>query len=105
MEDDDAGHFDIEMYQDGPVTIGKLVTTNISLDREDPSILQNGGIYTFHVRATELIDEETPADSAVSVVTIVVTDVDDLVPTFNKKYFHLKILEDTAVGTPLPGRF
>ena len=84
--------------------MGRLITTNKSLDREDPNILQNGGIYTFHVKATELINNEIPADSATSVVTIVVTDVDDLTPTFNKDHFSLRISEDIGMDTPLPGK-
>lgn len=103
LEDDDAGHFDLEVSREGDVTVGKLVTTNVSLDREDPRILQNGGIYTFEVKATELINNEIPADTASSIVTIVVTDVDDLVPTFNEKHFDIQISEDIGRDTPLPG--
>lgn len=103
LEDEDAGHFDLEVYRDGDITIGKLVTTNVSLDREDPRILQNGGIYTFRVTATELINNEIPADTATSVVTIVVTDVDDLVPVFNEDYFSIRLSEDIGKDTPLPG--
>lgn len=103
LEEDDAGHFNLEVSREGDITVGKLVTTGISLDREDPRILQNGGIYTFQVKATELINNEIPADTATSIVTIVVTDVDDLVPIFNEKYFTIKISEDIGRDTPLPG--
>lgn len=103
LEEDDAGHFNLEVSREGDITVGKLVTTGISLDREDPRILQNGGIYTFQVKATELINNEIPADTATSIVTIVVTDVDDLVPVFNEKYFRIKISEDIGRDTPLPG--
>lgn len=104
LEDEDAGYFELEVYRDDDVTVGRLVTTNVSLDREDPMILQNGGIYTFQVRATELINNEIPADTAISMITIVVTDVDDLVPVFNEYYFDIKISEDIGKDTPLPGR-
>lgn len=103
LEDEDAGHFSLELSRDGDVTIGKLVTTKIPLDREDPSILQNGGIYTFEIKATELINNEIPADTATSIVTIVVTDVDDRTPVFNENYFSIKISEDIGTDTPLPG--
>ncbi|KAL2722130.1 protocadherin-like wing polarity protein stan isoform X1 [Vespula maculifrons] len=103
LEGEDSGHFGLEVAREGDVTLGKLVTTNVSLDREDPRILQNGGIYTFHVKATELINNEIPADSATSIVTIVVTDVDDLAPVFNENHFSLKISEDIGKDTPLPG--
>jgi len=105
LEDDDANHFDLEMSRDGDVTVGRLITSNVSLDRENPRILQNGGIYTFQVRATELINNEVPADTATSAVTIVVTDVDDLVPIFNEDYFSIKISEDIGKDTPLPGHY
>ncbi|XP_012288169.1 cadherin-87A [Orussus abietinus] len=103
LEDDDDGHFTLELSHEGDITVGKLVTTNVSLDREDATILQNGGIYTFAVKATELINNEIPADTATSIVTIVVTDIDDLAPVFNEDYFSIKISEDTGSDTPLPG--
>lgn len=105
LEGEDSGHFALEVVREGDVTLGKLVTTNVSLDREDSRILQNGGIYTFHVKATELINNEIPADSATSIVTIVVTDVDDLAPVFNENHFSLKISEDIGKDTPLPGEY
>lgn len=103
LEDDDAGHFELMVFREGDVTVGKLITTNSSVDREDPSILQNGGIYLFKVKATELINNEIPADAATSVITIVVTDVDDLTPVFNDDYFAIKVSEDIGTDTPLPG--
>ncbi|XP_043475497.1 cadherin-23 [Leptopilina heterotoma] len=103
LEDEEFGHFRLDVTRKGDVSIGKLITTNISLDREDPNILQNGGIYSFKVKATELINNEIPGDSSMSIVTIVVTDVDDLTPTFNKNYFSLRISEDIGMDTPLPG--
>ncbi|XP_076643103.1 cadherin 74A [Halictus rubicundus] len=103
LEEDVAGHFDLQVSREGDITVGKLVTANISLDREDPKILQNGGIYSFEVKATELINNEIPADTATSIITIVVTDVDDLVPVFNEKSFEVMISEDIGVNTPLPG--
>lgn len=103
LEDEAAGHFDLEISRKNDITIGKLITTNVSLDREDPRILQNGGIYTFKVKATEMINNEIPADTATSIITIVVTDMDDLVPVFNEEFFSIKISEDIGTDTPLPG--
>ncbi|XP_011505905.1 PREDICTED: cadherin-23 [Ceratosolen solmsi marchali] len=103
LEQDDRGHFRLEVNHEGDLTIGHLITTNVSLDREDPSILQNGSIYNFEVRATELINNEIPADTTTSTVTIVVTDVDDMTPKFNDDFFHLKISENIGTDTPLPG--
>ncbi|XP_012262137.2 cadherin-23 isoform X2 [Athalia rosae] len=103
LEDEDAGHFELVVTREGDVTVGKLTTTGVPLDREDSSILQNGGIYIFKVKATELINNEIPADTATSVVTIVVTDVDDLAPVFSSDHFSIKISEDIGIDTPLPG--
>ncbi|XP_017888603.1 cadherin-23 [Ceratina calcarata] len=103
LEEEESGHFNLEVSREGDVTVGKLVTANISLDREDPRILQNGGIYTFQVKATELINNEIPAETATSIVTIVVTDVDDLAPVFNEDQFNITIFEDIGKDTPLPG--
>lgn len=105
LEDDERGHFWLDVKRDGEFTIGQLITTNVTLDREDPEILQNGGIYSFKVRATELINGNVPSDTASSPVTIVVTDIDDKVPEFNQDEFRLKISEDIGIDTPLPGRF
>lgn len=103
LENEDMGYFRLDVVKQGDLTLGRLVTTDVQLDREDPSILQNGGIYGFEVRATELINNETLGASTVSTVTIVVTDVDDMVPQFNKDLFNLKILEDIGTDTALPG--
>ncbi|XP_046625369.1 cadherin-23 isoform X1 [Neodiprion virginianus] len=103
LEDDDTGHFELAVTREGDISVGKLMTTSAFLDREDTNILQNGGIYTFTVKATELINNEIPADTATSVITIVVTDVDDLAPVFNSDSFSIKISEDIGMDTPLPG--
>lgn len=80
-----------------------LVTSHVPIDRENPEILQNGGVYTFNVKATELINNELPGDYSYERVTIVITDVDDQIPQFNKPLFHINVSEDIALGTPLPG--
>ncbi|KAF7997629.1 hypothetical protein HCN44_006200 [Aphidius gifuensis] len=103
LEGDDLNHFDLKTSREGDITVGTLVTTDVALDREETRILHDGGIYTFKVRATELINDEIPADSTLSVITIVVTDVDDLFPVFNEPFFHVKIFEDIGFDTPLPG--
>lgn len=80
-----------------------LVTSDIPLDRENKQIMQNGGIYTFSIKATELINNQAPADSSRSLVTIVVTDVDDQTPRFNKDNFDISVSEDINTDTHLPG--
>ncbi|XP_058795727.1 cadherin EGF LAG seven-pass G-type receptor 3 [Phymastichus coffea] len=103
LENEADGYFQLEVMREGDVIVGHLITTDVSLDREDPSIMQNGGIYSFDVRATELIDNQTLSDSTVSTVTIIVTDVDDMVPRFSEDLFNLKISEDIGTDTALPG--
>lgn len=103
LEDDELGHFELVTSRDGDIAIGTLITTDVPLDRENSRILRDGGIYSFRVRATELINEEIPADTETSIVTIVITDVDDLSPMFNENHFSIKIFEDIGVDTPLPG--
>lgn len=103
LEGDDLNHFDLKTFRDGDITIGTLITTDVALDREEGKILHDGGIYTFKVKATELINEEIPADSMTTIITIVVTDVDDLSPKFNEDSYSIRISEDIGVDTPLPG--
>uniref|UniRef100_T1IAK5 Cadherin domain-containing protein n=1 Tax=Rhodnius prolixus TaxID=13249 RepID=T1IAK5_RHOPR len=76
-----------------------LVTSHVPIDRENPLILQNGGIYTFKV----LINNELPGDFSYERITIVITDVDDQIPQFNMPVFNINVSEDTSIGTPLPG--
>lgn len=103
LEDDELKHFELITSRDGDIAVGTLVTTDVKLDRENPRILHDGGIYSFRVRATELINDEIPADTETSVVTIVIIDVDDLSPMFNEDSFNIKIFEDIGMDTPLPG--
>jgi len=51
LEEDYGKHFELFMEEDpqGLETIATLITTDVPLDREDPRILQSGGIYTFNV--------------------------------------------------------
>lgn len=46
------------------------------------------------LQATELINNELPGDTAISQVTIVVTDIDDQIPVFNENSFHISVSED-----------
>ena len=112
LEDDDLDYFRLEV--DGDVSgtggeaasttvVARLVTSDIPIDREHRDLMRAGGIYTFKIKATELINNELPGDWSVSEVTVVVTDVDDQLPEFNEDYFHINVSEDIAVDSPLPG--
>lgn len=97
------GHFKLQPIGNPEDGKAILLTTNIQLDREKKAILQNGGVYTFSVKATEFINNEIPADSTISQITIVLTDVDDHIPVFNEPNFEISIPENLEQDTPLPG--
>ncbi|XP_055843271.1 cadherin-23 [Episyrphus balteatus] len=103
LEDEPFGHFKLEPI--GSPKEGKAIlrTTDIPLDRENPEILQNGGVYVFTVKATELINGEESEDFSKTQVTIVVTDVDDHDPEFNEDLFNISIPENLRNGMALPG--
>ncbi|KAK6620930.1 hypothetical protein RUM43_011229 [Polyplax serrata] len=110
IRDDTLGYFRLEPVLDHNEgndedfqSFYDIVTTDVPLDRENPEILQNGGIYTFTLRATELINNELPADYSETTVTIVVMDEDDQLPMFNQNTFHLNVSENIAIDSPLPG--
>lgn len=80
----------------------QLVTTNIKVDRENPEILENGGYYTFNVKATEVMKNRTLGDSTSSAITIMIQDLDDNIAEFNLPFFNLTIPENLERGTALP---
>ncbi|XP_037778261.1 cadherin-23-like [Penaeus monodon] len=100
LQDDDSGYFtlaDIRTLPDGSL-IATLATSAVTLDREDPLILNNGGLYTFSIRA-----QEEGGQAAVSPVTVVVTDIADQPPLFSEAEIAVTVPEDISDGTPLPG--
>lgn len=80
----------------------QLVTTDVKIDRENQEILENGGYYTFYVKATEALKNHTLGDSTSSAITIMVQDVDDNVAEFSAPTFNLTIPENLERGTALP---
>lgn len=103
IDNEPKGHFKLETIGNHGSGRATLLATERPIDREDPEILQNGGVYTFTIRATELINNELPGDVAVTQVTIVLSDVDDHLPEFNEASFEIGIPENLEQGTPLPG--
>lgn len=101
LDDEDNGYFKIVQLSLNATAL--LYTTDIPIDREHPNIFQNGGVYSFNVRATEMINGQLPADFSVTQVTIVITDVDDHMPEFNEPHFEIDVPENLGKGTPLPG--
>lgn len=80
----------------------QLVTTDVPIDRENQEILENGGYYTFYVKATEALKNHTLGDSTITAITIVVQDLDDNVAEFNQPSFNLTIPENLERGMALP---
>ena len=55
IEDDALGYFSLVRKARSPgsaVSVADLVTSNKSIDREHPDILQNGGIYAFSIKVS-----------------------------------------------------
>ncbi|XP_050441705.1 cadherin-23 [Adelges cooleyi] len=100
IEDDSLGYFNIENRPNGSAYI---YTSENPIDRENKIVSDAGGIYTFRLKATELINNELPGEMSYEIVTVVVQDVDDELPEFNDHSFSTSVSEDTNVGTPLPG--
>lgn len=80
----------------------QLITSEIPIDRENYEIFENGGYYTFFVRATEVYKNLTLGDSSLTTITINVKDVDDNIPEFNESYFNLTIPENLENNMALP---
>lgn len=101
LDNEDKGYFKIEQISSNATAL--LYTTNIPIDREDTDIFQNGGVYSFNIRATEMINGQIPAEFSTTQVTVVITDVDDHMPEFNDQHFEIDVPENLEKGTPLPG--
>jgi hypothetical protein len=58
VEGDTLGYFTLVHHAHSPtsaVAVADLVTSNKSIDREHPDILQNGGIYAFSIKVSMYI--------------------------------------------------
>lgn len=101
LEDEDKGYFKLEQISSNAT--GFLYSTDIPIDREDVDIFQNGGVYSFNIRATEMMNGEIPTDFSTTQVTVIITDIDDHMPEFNEQHFEIDVPENLGRGTPLPG--
>ncbi|XP_078284733.1 cadherin-23 [Rhinoraja longicauda] len=80
--------------------ISGALTLNGLLDRENP--LYSSG-FTLTVRGTELYDDRTPSNATVSTTfNILVIDVNDNPPEFNRSEYSVSITELAQVGFALP---
>ncbi|XP_066907242.1 cadherin-87A [Halyomorpha halys] len=81
---------------------GELRTAK-PLDRE--ALLESTGVLTLLIRAREIVDGVPGNDSLTSTTTmasVTIKDVNDEPPQFNQKEYHVKLSENTPLGTPLP---
>ena len=54
-------------------------------------------MYAFQLRAREILEDESGfGDEVTSNVTIVIVDVDDQIPTFNRDNFTVAVPEDVG---------
>ena len=57
------------------------------------SILSEGGLYAFQLRATEILENGvTFGEQAITNVTLVITDQNDMLPTFNRYVSKMLLL-------------
>lgn len=101
FEVEDKNYFKLEQVSANATAL--LYTSDIPIDREDSDIFQNGGVYSFYIRATEMINGEIPSDYTITQVTVIITDVDDHMPEFNDNDFEIDVPENLEKGTTLPG--
>lgn len=80
----------------------QLLTSDKPIDRENPEIVENGGYYTFFLKATEVYKNHTFGESSITTITINIQDVDDNIPEFNKSFFNLTIPEKLELDMALP---
>lgn len=81
---------------------GELRTAK-PLDKE--ALPDATGLINLTVRARELIDGafgNDPLTFATTQASVTIRDVNDSPPTFNQKEYYVHLMENTAVGTPLP---
>ncbi|XP_076368154.1 cadherin 74A isoform X2 [Tachypleus tridentatus] len=102
---DEKGYFQLKNVKDKnrDVFSAHLVTSNNPIDRENPDILNNGGLYVFAVKATEVVVDGPTGESVMTNVTVVISDINDEIPVFNVKDVNITISEDISNNTPLAG--
>ena len=105
IEGDRLAYFKLQRLEESSngVIVAGLTTTSNIINREHPEIQKEGGLYAFKIRAREIIGPDNYGEETTTSVTIVVTDVDDELPLFNRNSFTVPVPEDVGSDTPLPG--
>ena len=100
-----GGYFEIASFEmdDDNVAVATIVTTERPIDREMELIVSRGGVYTFALKATELVNNQPTNDSSVEDVHVVVVDVNDEAPFFEHNQYTVGAPESIGIGEALPG--
>ena len=105
---DDEGFFFIDTsagHDESGLLKAVLRSSNDNfIDRERQSVLNQGGLYQFQILAREILPngQLSSQDKATTNVTVVITDQNDSIPTFNRANFTVAVPEDVSKDTPLP---
>ncbi|KAG1683801.1 Cadherin-23 [Nymphon striatum] len=105
IHEDPKGHFKVgkTVEVSRGMYSAPLLTSSIPINREDRDILNNGGLYTIQMKASELINGKPSGDFVITNVTVVVADVDDQYPVFNGREYSVDVKEGISSNTPLSG--
>ncbi|CAG9863718.1 unnamed protein product [Phyllotreta striolata] len=76
-----------------------VVFTTGAVDRE--SLTTGSGSYILQITAKEVNSKIIPAPTTTTEVTVVVTDVNDEIPTFKHNHYECEILENSPINTPV----
>lgn len=93
-------YFDLKHIEDDSWI---LRTTQTAIDREDPEVLLNNGVYEFGIKAIELVNGKETGDTAIENITITVKDINDQKPRFSFPAVKLIVSEDVANDSAVPG--
>lgn len=72
------------------------------IDRENEIIINNP-ILTFNIKANEYYKNNTPVSNrtTTSTCTIIIEDINDNSPIFDKSHYNATVLENTQIGMPV----
>ena len=100
LVDDPLGYFRIGSFRmdDDGVATASVVTSDVAIDREADEILSRGGVYTFGLKATELVNGVPSDDFTIERVTVVVMDVNDQAPRFDQDTYVVAVPENLGAS-------